>query len=211
MKHPTSLLRTATRRAKSDVANKLVSMFLHELSRKVSREWGVRVDSGEYSKLVESCFGSLCPYCSVDLHTVTPVVEHLDGLNRYRVGLHIPGNVLISCRRCNNEKRRDDSKLVLILQDTGWESFLSHTGGTCSATCPTCEYWRTVWPIEEERAQALQSNLARIRNFRKSFEHFDRTMTPLRAQLPEVLTKMYADCQLFAQSEITAMLDKFPQ
>ena len=37
MKDSTSQLRSATRRAKSDVANKLVSMCLHELSRRISQ------------------------------------------------------------------------------------------------------------------------------------------------------------------------------
>jgi hypothetical protein len=45
MKDPTSQLRSATRRAKSDVANKLVSMFLHELSRRMSRTWRMTADS----------------------------------------------------------------------------------------------------------------------------------------------------------------------
>jgi len=36
LKNPTFQLRSATRWAKSDVAKKLISMFLHELSRKIS-------------------------------------------------------------------------------------------------------------------------------------------------------------------------------
>lgn len=47
MKDPASQLRSATRRAKSDVANKLISMFLHEFSRKVSQDWPVKVDGSE--------------------------------------------------------------------------------------------------------------------------------------------------------------------
>jgi hypothetical protein len=38
MKDPISKLRSATRRAKSDVANKLVSMCLHEMSRRISQD-----------------------------------------------------------------------------------------------------------------------------------------------------------------------------
>ncbi len=41
MKDPTAQLRSATRRAQSDVANKLVSMFLHELSRTISQDWPI--------------------------------------------------------------------------------------------------------------------------------------------------------------------------
>ena len=96
MKDPTSQLRSATRRAKSDVANKLVSMFLHELSRKIGEDWPIRVESEKYEELVRKWFSNRCPYCSRDLADAVPVIEHLDGMNRYRAGLHTPGNVLIA-------------------------------------------------------------------------------------------------------------------
>ena len=131
MTDPTSQLRNATRRAKSDVANKLISMFLHELSRKICREWGVRVDCEAYGQIVRGHFENHCPYCLRDLRQTIPIIEHLDGMNRYRVGLHIPGNVLVACRKCNNEKRRDDSRQQLILAESGWASFLSHDGTRC--------------------------------------------------------------------------------
>lgn len=54
MKDPASQLRFATRRAKSHVANKLVAMFLHELSRQVSRDWPVKVDEERYEMSVVS-------------------------------------------------------------------------------------------------------------------------------------------------------------
>lgn len=91
MKDPTSQLRSATRRAKSDVANKLVSMFLHELSRRLSRTWQVAIDGPEYENLVREQFRNRCPYCSCELTNTVTVIEHLDGMNRYRVGLHVPG------------------------------------------------------------------------------------------------------------------------
>jgi predicted restriction endonuclease len=104
------LLRKATSRAKSDVANKLVGMFLHELSRKVSSEIGMRVSDPSYHRAVVETFGHQCAYCERTLETDRAAVEHLDGMNRFRVGLHIVGNVLVSCKRCNNQKRNDDSR-----------------------------------------------------------------------------------------------------
>src|ERR1700722_1590031 len=139
MRDPTSQLRTATRRAKSDVDNKLVSMFLHQLSRRISRDWPVRVDSHEYGQAVRNLFNNRCPYCSCDLALTIPVIEHLDGMNRLRAGLHVPGNVLVACKKCNGEKRRDDSQRVLSLASTGWESFLSHNGTACPKSCLTCK------------------------------------------------------------------------
>src|SRR6266478_6503070 len=159
VKDPTSHLRSATRRAKSDVANKLISMFLHELSRKISQDWPVKVDGEEYEELVRKRFNNQCPYCSRDLAKMASVVEHLDGMNRYRVGLHIPGNVLVACKQCNSEKRRDDSLKILSLARSGWESFLSHDGTRCAVSCPTCRYWKDIWEDETERRLRLSENL----------------------------------------------------
>lgn len=209
MKDSASQLRSATRRAKSDVANKLVSMFLHELSRRISRTWSIRVDGDEYEELVRRTFNNRCPYCSRELADTTSVIEHLDGMNRYRAGLHVPGNVLVACRTCNSEKRRDDSLRVLSLANSGWESFLSHEGTRCDPSCPTCRYWRSVWEDETKRRLQLTENLERIRSFRRAFPEFERVLPSLRETLPALLTKLYSDCQTFAEAEIKSLADTF--
>jgi hypothetical protein len=209
VKDPASQLRTATRRAKSDVANKLVSMFLHELSRRISRNWTIKVDGEEYEKLVRDQFKNRCPYCSCDLSSSLPVIEHLDGMNRYRAGLHVPGNVLVACRRCNGEKRRDDQLPVLQLAQSGWASFLSHDGTTCAESCPTCAYWKTVWKDDAERKVRMSENLQRIRSFRASFPDLEQVRTCLAGKLSTSLAKLYADCQIFAEKEIRSLLERF--
>jgi hypothetical protein len=209
VKDPTSQLRSATRRAKSDVANKLISMFLHELSRRVSQNWPVKVDGEEYEDLVRKRFKNRCPYCSRDLATTIVVVEHLDSMNRYRAGLHVPGNVLIACRKCNGEKRRDDSLKVLSLAKSGWESFLSHDGSRCPASCLTCLYWKSVWEDETERRLRLRENLQIVRSFRGAFLEFQQILPSLMETLPALLTKLYSDCQIFAETEIKALLERF--
>ena len=211
MKDPASQLRSATRRAKSDVANKLVSMFLHELSRKISQKWTIKVDGEEYEELVRRLFNNRCPYCSCDLGGAVSVIEHLDGMNRYRAGLHVPGNVLVACRRCNGEKRRDDSSKVLTIAKSGWESFLSHDGTRCAQPCPTCQYWRTVWENDKERRLRLNANLEKVRSFRHEFPEFEKVLPSLTNTLPALLTKLYADCQTFAETEITSLLERFEQ
>lgn len=209
MKDPVSKLRTATRRAKSDVANKLVSMCLHEMSRRISQNWPVRVDSEEYEKLVREQFNNQCPYCSCDLTISESVIEHLDGMNRYRAGLHVPGNVLVACRRCNSEKRRDDSSRILSLAGSGWESFLSHDGTRCAAPCLTCRYWATIWVDETERGLRLSENLQRVRSFRSAFPAFQQVLPSLMETQPALLTRLYTDCQAFAETEIKSLLEKF--
>jgi hypothetical protein len=209
VRDPTSQLRSATRRAKSDVANKLVSMFLHELSRRISQKWAVRLESEKYGELVRKLFSNRCPYCSCDLAETAPIIEHLDGMNRYRAGLHVPGNVLVACRRCNNEKRRDDSQKVLSLARSGWESFLSHDGTRCAMSCLTCQYWKGTWAAEIERRLRLNENLERIRSFRHEFSEFEQILPSLTETLPGLLTKLYSDCQTFAETEIKSLLEKF--
>ena len=209
MKDPASQLRSATRRAKSDVANKLVSMFLHELSRRVCQDWPIKVDGGEDEELVRRQFNNRCPYCSRDLANPTSVIEHLDGMNRYRAGLHVPGNVLVACRTCNLEKRRDDSLKVLSLASSGWESFLSHDATRCPASCLTCRYWKSIWGDETERREQLSENLKRVRSFRRGFTEFEQVLPRLREALPALLTKLYSDCQSFAETEIQSLLTTF--
>jgi hypothetical protein len=206
---PISKLRTATRRAKSDVANKLVSMCLHEMSRRISQNWPVRVDGEEYEKLVRELFSNKCPYCSRELTVSDSVIEHLDGMNRYRAGLHVPGNVLVACRKCNSEKRRDDSLRILSLAPSGWEFFLSHDGAHCDAACPTCRYWASIWEDEIERRLRLNENLQRIRSFRNAFSEFQQVLPSLLETQPALLTKLYTDCQAFAETEIRTLLEKF--
>jgi hypothetical protein len=206
VKDPTAQLRSATRRAKSDVANKLVSMFLHELSRRISESWPIKVDGEEYEELVRRWFNNRCPYCSRNLAETVPVIEHLDGMNRYRAGLHAPGNVLVACRKCNSEKRRDDSLKVLSLAKSGWESFLSHEGTRCASSCLTCRYWKSIWEDETERRLRLSENLRKVRSFRGAFPEFEQVLPSLAETLPALLTKLYSDCQSFAETEIKSLL-----
>ena len=208
MTDPTSQLRVATRRAKSDVANKLISMFLHELSRKISHDWPIKVDSEEYENIVRKQFGNRCPYCSRDLAAASTVIEHLDGMNRYRAGLHVPGNVLVACKKCNGEKRRDDSSRVLSLADSGWASFLSHDSSRCTQPCQACAYWRTIWENDEERRRRMNENFQMIQAFRGAFPEFEQARRTVIRTLPEFLTKLYADCQVFAEKEIGSLLER---
>jgi hypothetical protein len=206
-----SQLRSATRRAKSDVANKLISMFLHELSRSISRGWSIKLGSLEYETLVRECFGNRCPYCNGFLNESNQIIEHLDGMNRYRAGLHVPGNVLVACKRCNSEKRRDDSLKVLTLADSGWASFLSHDGTNCPPLCRTCKYWEVIWEEESDRKKALNKNSMRLTDFRQGFPEFQSVLHKDSKALPALLTKLYGDCQVFAETEIKLLLDKFSQ
>ncbi|MEO7933300.1 MAG: hypothetical protein ABIT76_09100 [Chthoniobacterales bacterium] len=201
-------LRKATSRAKSDVANKLVSMFLHEVSRKISTLLQMNVADSDYAEAVSVRFGSSCCYCRNPLEPDRASVEHLDGMNRFRAGLHIPGNVIVSCKRCNNEKRRDDQLRELKLASSGWASFLSHDSLKCENTCKTCQYWKLIWPNFEERQTNLRSSLTSILEFRAKYEKSTLMGLKCRDSLHEELERLYRECQAFATSHIKGSVDR---
>ncbi len=200
-------LRKATSRAKSDVANKLVSMFLHEVSRKISASLGLNVADSLYADAVFAKFGVHCCYCGRPLENDRAAVEHLDGMNRFRAGLHIPGNVVVSCKKCNNEKRRDDQLRELRLAKSGWESFLSHDSTKCSVGCNSCIYWKSVWPDDSQRVKNMNDARNRIAEFRSEYEQAIRLNEKAHPSLHEELEKIYRECQTFATSRIRGAVD----
>ena len=195
-------LRRATSRAKSDVANKLVSMLLHEISRRACAAGGMGVSDPTYSKAVIEGFGHLCVYCSNILEHDRSAVEHLDGMNRFRIGLHVPGNVAMACRRCNNEKRRDDQLPTLTLAHTGWKSFLSHDGSRCLPSCKTCAYWFCLWPDSTTRVAKLVEVTEQIQKFRTPYVRFIEWTDANRLAVQTRVEFLYRSCQHFATSEI---------
>jgi hypothetical protein len=198
-------LRKSTGRAKSDVANKLVSMFLHEVSRKACAAGGMNVSDPRYSASVLAAFGRNCLYCGRELTPETvPVVEHLNGMNRISVGLHVPGNVAMACKACNNKKRDDDQKLTLA--ENGWESFLLHDGSRCAGKCHTCSYWREIWPEEALRKDSLAEARRRVTEFQQPYSQFVRWSASARGTLREKIEALYRDCQRFATEEISKLV-----
>jgi hypothetical protein len=196
------LLTKATSRAKSDVANKLVGMFLHELSRKLSSEIGMRVSDASYAHAVVRTFGNNCAYCERSLEADRAAVEHLDGMNRFRVGLHIVGNVVMSCKRCNNQKRGDDSKVHLPLEGSGWESYLAHDGSRCEPGCKTCFYWEGIWPERETRVRKMFLARERISAFRAQFSKAILCGERARNNHQASVEALYRDGQDFASNRI---------
>lgn len=202
---PGLLLRKATARAKSDVANKMVSMLLHELSRFICLETKFFIKSPPYIELTIDFFGTLCPYCRRELIKGQCVVEHLEGMNRYRAGLHTPGNVLVSCSECNREKRRDDQRKDLRLAPTGWGSFLRHDGILCSSmACKSCAYWAGLFPSFVDRADHLANARRRIQSFHET-EEIRQVMLfsePLRCSAKSLLEDFYTNAQNDARERV---------
>jgi hypothetical protein len=68
-----------------------------------------------------------------------------------------------------------------------------------------------VWGHEAERKLNLSQNIERIRSFRARFPRSAIVTSSLGEALPDLLTKLYSDCQSFAESEISSLLEKFEE
>jgi len=201
-------LRRATGRAKSDVANKMVSMFLHDVSRKLCGKLTLSVNDPRYAAAVTAAFGDACCYCGNPLERDRAAVEHLDGMNRFRVGLHIPGNVIVACTRCNRAKRRDDSKPTLVLAKSGWESFLCHDAKQCDQDCNSCAYWSAIWPGQADRVLRLEAAKGRIRSFQANYAPYLELNARARLVLATTIDSIYRECQEFAVTRIKVAVDE---
>lgn len=190
------------------MANKLVSMFLHELSRKITASLGLGVTDATYANAVEGLFGSGCCYCGQPLENDRTSIEHLEGMNRFRLGLHIPGNVIVACKRCNVEKRRDDQLVHLALAETGWESFLSHDSTRCKAGCKACAYWSRVWPDSAERVESMRNAKQRIVGFRARYPESLEWSAKATGFLRQTVDTLYRGCQEFATVQIRKTVEE---
>jgi len=85
---------------------------------------------------------------------------------------------------------------------------LSHDGGRCAESCRTCRYWEGIWSDAAERKLRLNQNAQRIRSFRNLFPELLQVLPSLMATHPALLSKLYSDCQSFAEMEIKSLLEK---
>jgi hypothetical protein len=129
-------------------------------------------------------------------------------MNRFRLGLHIPGNVILACKRCNMEKRRDDQLHQLTLAECGWESFLSHDSTRCLAACNSCRYWKSVWPDPTERAAHMNDARHKLAAFRSQYPAAMLLSRGARTILRQTVESLYRGCQEFATSQIGKTVDE---
>jgi len=190
------------------VANKLVSMFRHDLSRKICASLELSVTDPRYTTAVEAAFGGNCCYCCRPLENDRTSVEHLEGMNRFRLGLHVPGNVILACKPCNGEKRRDDQLVRLTLAEHGWESFLSHDSTRCGAGCNSCRYWGMVWADPTERVARMKGAREKIATFRSRYPESLRWSRGAATLLRGAVDTLYRGCQEFATSQIQKNVDE---
>jgi hypothetical protein len=55
----------------------------------------------------------------------------------------------------------------------------------------------------------LSEAVQKIRSFRSTFRDFEQILPSVTETLPALLTKLYSDCQGFAETEIKSLLERF--
>jgi hypothetical protein len=65
--------------------------------------------------------------------------------------------------------------------------------------------------VDSDRLSQLTQNLARLRAFRSQFPEFEAMRARIALALPGLVTKLYTDCQDFAEAEIRKLLVLFAE
>ena len=63
--------------------------------------------------------------------------------------------------------------------------------------------------MRKNESVGLRENREKISSFRSVFPELERVHQDLMETLPSLLTKLYSDCQSFAETEIKSLLEKF--
>lgn len=92
-------------RSYADVPNRIVRLFLQEAGRQYDSNRGYP-KFGSMPQALLDRFGGQCAYCGANPPPVL-VAEHLVPMNRESVGLHAWGNIVPSCKGCNDIKKGD--------------------------------------------------------------------------------------------------------
>lgn len=103
-------------RAKSDVANTALRIFLQEMGAAYDEERGLPpYKRARDLPLIAEFFDGRCCYCGIPFDPAEPVVQdHLVPMNKTDLGLHAMGNVVPACAACNARKQGRDWREFIV-------------------------------------------------------------------------------------------------
>jgi HNH endonuclease len=106
-------------RAKSDIANMAIRIFLQDMGRAYDEERGLPPYNGrKHFPIIRAFFEERCCYCGDELGA-TVNQDHLIPVNKTDLGLHAWGNIVPACQGCNSAKHGSD-----------WRDFIVERAGT---------------------------------------------------------------------------------
>jgi hypothetical protein len=103
-------------RAKADIANTALRIFLQEMGAAYDVERGLspyKGDKGDVAK-IKAFFLGRCCYCDIELGPGVVAQDHLIPMNKTGLGLHAWGNVVPACGPCNAKKQGGDWRDFII-------------------------------------------------------------------------------------------------
>jgi hypothetical protein len=102
-------------RAKSDIANMAIRIFLQDMGRAYDAERQLPPYSGrKHFPTVRQFFEDRCCYCGVSFDTTAAHQDHLIPVNKTDLGLHAWGNVVPACQDCNAKKHGADWRHFIV-------------------------------------------------------------------------------------------------
>jgi HNH endonuclease len=114
-------------RARSDIANAALRIFLQEMGEAYDEERGREpYKKAKHFAEIRDFFGDQCCYCATPFSEATPVQDHLIPTNKADLGLHAWGNIVPACSECNAKKQRADWR-DFIIQRAGDAAGERHT------------------------------------------------------------------------------------
>jgi hypothetical protein len=106
----------AVARAKADISNTALRIFLQELGAAYDQERGLQAwNARTHFPTVKQFFGGRCCYCGAEFGPGAPAnQDHLIPMNKVDLGLHAWGNIVPACAPCNNARQRTDWRDYII-------------------------------------------------------------------------------------------------
>lgn len=102
-------------RARADLANTAVRIFLQEVGKVYDQERGLTPYRKADFQDTIGFFGNRCCYCDIEFtDTAAAYQDHLIPINRTDLGLHAWGNIVPACRDCNAKKQGADWRDFII-------------------------------------------------------------------------------------------------
>ena len=150
---PKDMSETGTRfpgvaRARSDIANTALRIFLQELGVAYDEQRGLSPYDGKKHFLkVRAYFDERCCYCGDELVALRVAQDHLTPMNKASLGLHAWGNVVPACQDCNAKK-----------QGREWHAYLVQRAGVNAGE----RYQRVVDFVREYRYDPDLSDLRSV-------------------------------------------------
>jgi hypothetical protein len=114
-------------KAKADIANTAVRIFLQEMGKEYDRERDLEPFAKKHlrSEVLEFFEGRCC-YCGADLSASQVHGDHLVPTNRTDLGLDAWGNIVPACAPCNSTKHGKDWR-DFIIQRAGPDALERHS------------------------------------------------------------------------------------